>query len=147
MDHGHLDIGGAAFWIFIAVVVWASVWEKARRNAEKHETLRRIIEKTGVVDEVKLKELFAPPPASDAWKAPPGSGGRALRIVGSIVMGIGAALAIFSAIMRQFGPATGLHGATIGLSMGVAVAFVGLAIFLSSRYAAPPPGGGNGRDS
>jgi hypothetical protein len=53
---------GAAFWIFIAVVVWASTWEKARRNAEKHETLRRIIEKTGTIDEAKLKELFAPPP-------------------------------------------------------------------------------------
>jgi hypothetical protein len=149
MDHGHLDIAGAAFWIFIAVVVAASSWEKARRNAEKHETLRRIIEKTGVVDETRLKELFAPPPSSEWWKStpsPPGSGYRALRILGTIVMGFGGALAILALLIRQFGPARSQPGSTIALSMSFAIAFLGLAIFLASRYASLPPDQGNGRD-
>jgi len=145
-DHGHWDIGGAAFWLFIAVAVWASAWEKARRNAEKHETLRRIIEKTGVVDEAKVKELFAPPPASASWESPPGSASRALRIMGCIIMGIGVALAIFSGIMMQFGGSNSQHGPTIAMAMAFAIAFVGLAIFFSSRYASAPRGQGNGRD-
>jgi hypothetical protein len=148
MDHGHLDIGGAAFWIFLAVVLWASHWEKARRNAEKHETLRRIIEKTGAIDEATLKEVFAPPPASDWWKSPPsvpGSGARALRITGCIFMGIGAALATFSAIIRLFGSPSGQNGSTIGLAMSFAIIFLGLAIFFSSRYASRPIDQGNDR--
>jgi hypothetical protein len=141
MDHGHLDIGGAAFWIFIAVAVWASAWEKSRRNAEKHETLRRIIDKTGMVDEAKLKELFAAPPASEWWKSPPsppGSGYRALRIIGTIIMGIGAALAILFAILSRFGAVGDPHAATIGVSVAFAIAMLGLAFFLSSRFAQPP---------
>lgn len=146
MEQGHLDIAGAAFWIFIAVVVAASTWEKARRNAEKHETLRRIIEKTGVIDEARLKELFAPPPVSESWKSPPGSGYRALRVTGSIFSGIGAAIAIFAVLIGQFGAPSKQSGWVIGLSMGVAIAFVGLAIFLASRYASPPPDLKNDRD-
>ena len=141
-DHGNWDLGGAAFWIFIAVAVAASSWEKARRNAEKHETLRRIIEKTGVVDEAKLKELFAAPPASDWWKTPatpPGSGYRALRIIGTIVMGCGAALAILATLMRQLGPTSAHPGSGIALSMSAAIVFLGMAIFLASHYASPPP--------
>lgn len=142
MNQGHWDLGGAAFWIFIAVIVAASAWERTRRNAEKHETLRRIIEKTGVIDETKLKELFAPPPAVDWWRvpsAPAGGGYRALRIIGTIVMGIGAALAVMAVLMRIFGPASAQTGAGIALPMAAAIAFLGLAIFLASRYASPPP--------
>jgi uncharacterized membrane protein len=149
-SHGNWDLGGAAFWIFIAVAVAVSAWEKARRNAEKHETLRRIIEKTGVVDEAKLKELFATQPASDWWRtpaSPPGGGYRALRIIGTIVMGLGAALAVMAVLIRQFGPASAQPGSGIALSMSAAIAFLGLAIFFASRYASPPPRDqGNGRD-
>ena len=60
MDHGPVwaTWGAGAFWIFLAVAVAVGAWEKSRKNAEKHETLRRIVEKTGTVDEAKLKELF-----------------------------------------------------------------------------------------
>lgn len=149
MDHGHLDIAGAAFWIFIAVVVAASSWEKARRNAEKHETLRRIIDKTGVVDEARLKELFAPPPSSEWWKStprPPGTGYRVLRILGMIVMGFGGALAILALLIRQFGPAHDQPGWSIALPMAFAIACLGLAIFMASRYASSPPDQKSERD-
>ena len=48
----------AGFWIFIAAIVVAGIWKDARAKAEKHETLRRIVEKTGTVNEAQLKELF-----------------------------------------------------------------------------------------
>jgi hypothetical protein len=56
-----ISVGAAAFWIALAAVLVAGGWWKSRSEAQKHETIRRIIEKTGQVDEAKLKELFEPP--------------------------------------------------------------------------------------
>ena len=56
-----ISVGAAAFWIALAAVLVAGGWWKSRSEAQKHETIRRIIEKTGQVDESKLKELFEPP--------------------------------------------------------------------------------------
>lgn len=56
-----ISVGAAAFWIALAAVLVAGGWWKSRSEAQKHETIRRIVEKTGQVDEVKLKELFEPP--------------------------------------------------------------------------------------
>lgn len=142
MTHG-TDWGGAAFWIFIAAVAVAGTWEKIRKNAEKHATLRTIIEKTGTVDEAKIKELFSQP-ANDWLKSTPGDGYRALRVGGTIIMGIGAALAIFFLVMGQFSVISS-HASTIGASIAAAVVFVGMAFFFSSRYAQPPPDRGDGR--
>jgi hypothetical protein len=55
---------------------------------------RRIIEKTGTVDEAKLKELFNPA-APDWMTGAPGAGYRALRIAGTIVLWITAGLVTF----------------------------------------------------
>ncbi len=54
-------MGAAAFWIALAAVLITGGWWKSRSEAMKHETIRRIIERTGEVDEVKLKALFEPP--------------------------------------------------------------------------------------
>src|SRR5688500_15427186 len=48
---GVLDFGALGFWIFIAAIIVAGIWSKSRREAEKHETLRRMVEKTGTIDE------------------------------------------------------------------------------------------------
>lgn len=139
---GHGDWGAFAFWLFIGAIVVSSAWERNRRNAEKHQTLRLIIEKTGRVDEAKLKELFSS--SNSDWATPtPGSGYRALRILGTIVMSIGAALAVFFAIMGYAEVITG-NSTVIGVSAACAVAMMGLAFFLSSRYAMRLPDQGNG---
>jgi hypothetical protein len=139
MDSG--DFGSLGLWIFIASTIVASSWSKSRREAEKHETLRRIVEKTGVIDEAKLKELFSP--ANDE-KSNPGGGYRALRITGTIIMFIGAAPAIFfgtAGLFCFFGvippPPRGEMVAMLSIPVGIMV--LGLGVFFSSRFAEPPP--------
>jgi hypothetical protein len=56
-----ISVGAAAFWIALAAVLIAGGWFKSRSEAMKHETIRRIIERTGQVDEVTLKALCEPP--------------------------------------------------------------------------------------
>jgi hypothetical protein len=141
MDLG--SIGALGFWIFIAAMVVSSAWAKSRREAEKHETLRRIVEKTGVIDEAKLKELFTEPPPE---QTKPGYGYRALRIVGTVVLFVGAGLATFILIAvllaKMFGATRMLDdvtGLTAMLGVSAGIAMLGLGLFLSSRFAEPPP--------
>jgi hypothetical protein len=141
MAHG-ADWGGAAFWLFIGACVIAGAWERNRRETERHKTLRLLVEKTGNLDEAKLKELFSSSRIS-GFEHAPGSGYRALRIMGTLIMSIGAALAVFFTIMG-YTAAVEQKSMHIGLSAACAIVFVGMAMFLSSRYAARPPDPGNG---
>lgn len=132
----------AGFWIFIAALVVAGMWKDSRAKAEKHETLRRIVEKTGTVDEAQLKELFTEPP-SGANK--PGDGYRAARVIGAIVLSIAAAMATFFLIAVMLGKVFGLTGMfenitglIVGLAISAGVAILGLGIFFSSRFCEPP---------
>jgi hypothetical protein len=143
MEHayGVASWGAAAFWLFIAAAAVAGIWERIRRNAEKHETLRRIIEKTGTVDEAKLKELFNSPTDSDS--SVPGEIYRGLRIAGTIVTCIAAGLAVF---FFAIGYSAALPRTVyiIGLASSGIVAMLGIGLFLSSRFAEPPPIQGSG---
>jgi hypothetical protein len=141
-----LDLGALGFWIFAAVVVVALIWSGARKKAEKHETLRRIVEKTGTIDEEKLKELFTEPPSVEQK---PGSGYRALRIGGTIVMFIGAGVFTFFSIVAGL---TVLRGEALPdveniaplFAVGIGIAFVGYGLFFASRFAEPPADVRNG---
>jgi hypothetical protein len=139
---GNDDWGAGIFWLFIAAAVVAGAWEKVRKNAEKHETLRRIIEKTGTVDEAKLKELFNPPAGSDWLTSRTGDAYRALQITGVIFLSIAAGLAVFFLAMHQ-GDVISQKVSIIGLSAAGAVATFGLGFFIASRFTAPPPPRGN----
>ena len=137
------SFGAVGFWIFIATIVAADTWSKARQKAEKHETLRRIVEKMGTIDEVKLKELFSDPPSEHSK---PGYGYRVARVLGTIVMFIGAAIAMFfwitAGLGKVFGPARMFDDSSwiIGaVPVPVAIAILGLGIFLCSRFCEPPP--------
>jgi hypothetical protein len=140
--HGFGSWGAGAFWLFIAAAAVAGSWEKARRNAEKHETLRRIIEKTGNVDESKLKELFSPS-GPDWMTSQPGETYRGMRIAGGIIMGLATGLA-FIFLTLGYTDVVAHKAFVIGLAIAGAVAIFGLGLFLSSRFAEPPPGRGNG---
>lgn len=133
-----IDLGGLGFWIFIAAIVVASMWSDSRKKAEKHETLRRIVEKTGTVDEAKLKELFA-----ESAEQKPGSGYRALRITGTIVMFIGAGLFVFFSLVAGLVVLLGealpeAENIAPLFAAGIGIAFVGYGLFFSSRFAEPP---------
>jgi hypothetical protein len=131
------DVGAFGFWMFIAAVIIAGNWSSARKNAEKHETLRRIVEKTGAIDEAKLKELFK----EDCEESKPGETYRGLRIGGTIIMFVGAGGALFFLIPTLLGNAIDWWFG--GLAIAAGVAMLGLGVFISSRFAEPPPGSRN----
>lgn len=138
-----MDSGGG-FWILIAAVIVGSMWYEARLKAEKHETLRRIVEKTGTIDEARLRELFKSDPAAEHK---PGGGYRALRIIGTIILSIGAGLfTVFSVVagllyaFGVMGPFREKVGMIVAFATCAGIAVVGLGIFFSSRFAEPPPG-------
>jgi hypothetical protein len=127
------DIGALGFWLFVAALVVGGMWKESRQQAEKHETLRRIVEKTGVIDEARLKELFSP-----AEEAKPSASYRGLRIAGTIIMFAGAGMAMFFLIPTLIGnPIEWWYG---GLAIAAGISLLGLGVFFSSRFAEPPPG-------
>jgi hypothetical protein len=136
--------GSLGFWIFVAAIVVGGMWKESRQNAEKHETLRRIVEKTGTVDEAKLKDLFTAPPPEESK---PGYGYRVARVMGTIVLSFGAAIATFALIAVALGKAFGatgmfndITGWIAGLAISAGIAMLGLGIFFSSHFCEPPPG-------
>jgi hypothetical protein len=136
------DWGAAGFWIFIAALVVGGMWSDTRKKAEKHATLRWIVEKTGSIDEAKLKQLFDDESSAEQK---PGYTYRGLRISGVVVMFAGAGIATFflvAALMamlfdqdQMFIEAEGLIG---GIAASAGVMVLGLGLFLSSRFATPP---------
>jgi hypothetical protein len=135
----------AAFWIGVAAVLIASGWYKSRTEAQKHQTFRAILEKTGTVDEAQLKLLF-PAQASHSFFGPnvPGSGYRALRVGGAILMIVGAGGivlggALFAIIMLAPVADQGAQdGPGIFLFLGIAAFLLGGGCFYSSRFAEKP---------
>jgi hypothetical protein len=137
-----MDIGALGLWIFFASIIVASTWAKSRREAEKHETLRRIVEKTGQIDEAKLKELFK---EEAPQVSKPGGGYRWARVIGAIVLSIGAAIAtgilIVAGLGKVFGEARMFADITwliVGPAIASGIAMLGLGIFFSSRFCEPP---------
>jgi hypothetical protein len=122
------------FWIFVGSIIVASIWSSVRQKADKHETLRRIVEKTGTIDEAMWKELFKDAPAEGPE---PFGGYRALRISGTIIMFVGAAIGIFFLVPTLlFGRPHEWGFEGLGISAGIAT--LGFGVFFSSRFAESP---------
>ena len=118
------------FWIALAAVLITGSWFKSRNDAEKHATLRAIIEKNGMVDEAQLRALFGPV----AVQRRPGDLHAFLRIIGTIVVSTAVGLLLFFTIYRQ---AVNAEDGTIGLASTLIVAAAGVGFFLSSRWVDP----------
>ncbi len=137
-------MGAAAFWIALAAVLISGGWFKSRSEAQKHETLRRLVDKTGQVDEAQVKQLLSPPP-SPAWppnhpwlRGPrPGDAYRAWRASGAVVMFAGAGLGAAFAFLAYLSPVRE-PDAVIGVAIGLGVAVFGAGLFFASRFATPP---------
>jgi len=130
-----MDFGAFGFWLFIAALVVAGYWKEMRQEAEKHETLRRMMDKTGAVDEAKLKELFN---SAVDQNSKPGGGYRALRITGTIIMFIGGAIAIFCLAVATLFDGDRSHALAASV-VAVGISVVGAGVFVSSRFAELPP--------
>ena len=57
-----ISLGAAAFWFSLAAVLIAGGYWKKRSEARKHETLLRLVERTGQLHEQQIKLLLPPPP-------------------------------------------------------------------------------------
>jgi hypothetical protein len=137
-----MDIGAAAFWIFLAAIIVACIWRKKHSEAVRHETARLIIEKNQKLDEAQLKELLNPtPPPPPEWLVPKyriGVGYRVLRISGTILMFIALGL-VLVAFWR--GMMLGIHDKSVlEIATGIPlIAMLGASLFVASRYVPPPP--------
>ena len=141
-------MGAAAFWIALAAVLIAGGWFRTRREAQRHETLRRIVEKTGQVDEERLRELIGPKPPFDwaawhAWRradaaANAGVGYIVLRVFGTILMFVAVGVAVFSWIYLATGAGLEQTGYRV-LAASSVVGILGIGLFFASRFAEPPP--------
>ena len=140
-----VSLGAAAFWIALAAVLIAGSWSKVRREQIKQETLLRLIEKTGQLDEAQVKLLFPPPPPPAHWPPPwhhppdPLQVPRGLRVGGFVVLGIAAGLAVLGLVLRTLG--TGEQQDEFGiafLGLGGLVACLAVGLFFASKFATGP---------
>jgi hypothetical protein len=144
MDYGNggINLGGLGIWLFLAALVIAGAWKKIRRDAEKHETLRRIVEKTGMVDEAKLKQVFRPAELQVPVPTTPGAGYRILRVLGTLIMGVAAALISALLVGALLGMADWANkGYRSGFVIATGIGVFGLGVFMAARFATPPERG------
>jgi hypothetical protein len=140
-------VGAVAFWIALGAVIIAGGYFRSRSEAVKHETLRRIVEKTGQVEEAQFKALYQPPP--NPWLMPPGrkaagGGYRALRVFGALLMFVAAGLALFFTIVGQAHAQSWDH-VMIGYACTSIVLLVGAGLYFCSRFM-PKPSAATGAD-
>jgi hypothetical protein len=141
-----MDIGAAAFWLFLAAIIVGGMWRKKHSEAMRHETVRVLIEKNVKIDEAQLKELLNPTPQpAPEWLVPkhkPGTGFRVLRISGAIILCIALGLgmmAIWRGIMLGFYDRSVLE---IGTAIPL-VTMIGIGLFVASRFVPRPPSNEN----
>ena len=52
-------LGAAGFWIFIGMVVWATLWSDAKKKESQQATLRQLIERDEPLDEETIKRYLS----------------------------------------------------------------------------------------
>lgn len=138
-----MTFGWAAFWIAVAAVIVSGRWYKARREAMKYDTIVRLAEKTGRIDEEQFKLLFPPPgPLPPHWFAPPppGNGRMVLRVFGTILMFTGAGIVVSIFLLQgYFTPAMRQDSVGVFLT-AIVLAFLGAGLFIAGRFAPGPRG-------
>lgn len=139
----------AAFWIFLAAVIGAGAWAGARKEAEKHQTLRRLLDQGGTLDEPQLRELLRSLEKPPAWQPgmpvyTPPNHRRQCVVTGAILICVGVALmtffGLFFLLYLNLGPPLdspegtgGAAGILVGAAVGVSVGVLGAGIWLVGR--------------
>jgi hypothetical protein len=113
-------IGVAAFWLFIATVVAAGIWDNARKRESQHETLRRLMESGQKVDEPMLNKLLG------ADKARPD---RDLKVAGLIVLFTAPGLLILAHFLSMIEPKLW----TVMLGVAGLIFFIGIGLLVGGK--------------
>ena len=119
---GNMGVGlaGVAFWAFLAAVVVAEIWAKAKNRAADRETLRRLIESGKTIDQSLLDQVLG-----ERKERPD----RGLKIGGIIVLSLAPGMAILGLMVGQndaeaLMPIIGVGGLLACLGVGLLVASV-----------------------
>jgi hypothetical protein len=135
-----MDLGTAAFWIFLAAVVVVINWRNKHKEAMKYEMARFLIERNQKLDEKQIMELLnPPPPPTPEWLVhKPGYAYRGLRAVGAVIMFVAlgfALIAVSKGILVGWSNKSELEVVAIAVPL---TAFLGAGLFFASRYCARP---------
>src|SRR5262245_17515396 len=136
-----IGIGAAAFWFALAAVLISGGYYNWRREKTRQETLLRLVERTGQLDEQQVKALFPPPPPMPAhvWGPPEyPDGRRILKVFGTVVLSIGAGLAIFSWVLLEIGEPGLQDNAQLGFAWAGLIACFGIGLIVVARFVRPP---------
>jgi hypothetical protein len=120
------SLGALGFWIFIAAVVVAGIWNDARKKEIQQETLRRIVESGKDIDAAMLDKVVAAG-RDDS------SGDQDLKASGIIMLFIAPGLAVLGYFMGEL--AEELFGILLGVS--ALVAFIGIGMLVASKVTGP----------
>jgi hypothetical protein len=140
-DHSGHQLGAAAFWIALAAVLIANGINGVRRERLRQETLLKLVEKTGRLDEHTVKTLFpAPPVHPHVFSAPPREpdGRRGLKIGGTIVLSVAAGLVLVAGVLLVIGVPATEDPVTLALAWAALCTGVGIGLIVSARFVRPP---------
>lgn len=138
-----ISLGAAAFWIALAAVMIMGGYFNWKREKTRQETLLRLVERTGQLDEQQVKALFppAPPAQPHVWTPPePPDTRRGLKALGTVAFSFAVGLAIFFSILFRMGTPAMKQNAIYGFGWSALIACVGIGIFVASRFVRPPIG-------
>ena len=121
-------LGALGFWLFIAAIIVAGIWNDTRRKESQQETLRRIVESGQDIDPEVIDRLIG---KSDATKT-----ARDLQVAGLITLSTGVGLGIFGVFIGMID--AGARFAMFGVSLMIMCIGGGLLIasrLVGRRYA------------
>ncbi len=136
-----ISIGAAAFWIAVAAVLISGGYFQFRRERLRQETLLRLVERTGQLDEQQIKAVFPPPPPMPAhvWGPPEyPDGRRILKVFGTVALSIAIGLGIFFSILFNMGNLGQQEDAIWGFGWSALLACFGVGLFVAARFVRPP---------
>ena len=116
-------LAALAFWVFIAAVSVAGVWENIRKREAKHETVRRLVESGQKIDSDLMDKLIG---LTDNKSERPD---RVFFISGLWILPVAVGMAGFGLVMGHFYPK--VYGPMFGVSALLGV--LGLGFLLASR--------------
>ena len=120
------SLGALGFWIFIAAVVVAGIWNDARKKEIQQETLRRIVESGKDIDAALLDKVVAAG-RDDS------SGDQDLKASGIIMLFIAPGLVVLGYFMGKL--AEELFSMLLGVS--ALVAFIGIGMLVAAKVTGP----------
>ena len=113
-------LGAAGFWIFIGMVVWATLWSDAKKKESQQATLRQLMERDEPLDEETINRYLS------ASEDDPAKAQRELKVsltIAAIIMFfLAPGLLVLGWAVGAFSQLLGVAGLLLFLGAGMLVA-------------------------